>query len=163
MRKRRAEEAEDGSDASALASGEPGLNHLLARELRGLRPDAAQPGASAGERVTFATLSREVRAVKERLARERAERERQARERHLKRIHDQWDDHWRQATQAAERGSGWGYDKATQTLVEMREVAAHFGEREQFREQVLAWVQPHLKRRALIKRLAEQGFPLPDA
>jgi hypothetical protein len=63
LRKRRAEEAEDGADASALASGEPGLNHLLARELRGLRPDATQPDAPAGERVTFATLSREARAV----------------------------------------------------------------------------------------------------
>ncbi|MDE3230787.1 MAG: hypothetical protein KGO05_12990 [Chloroflexota bacterium] len=113
--------------------------------------------------MTFAMLSREAHAIKDRLAREQAERERQARERHLKSIHDQWDDYWRQATEAAERGSGWGYDKATQTLVEMREVAAHFGEREQFREQVLAWVQPRLKRPALIKRLAEQGFALPDA
>ena len=144
-----------------LANGEPGLRYELVRELRALRPAASDAGASAGEHVAFAALSQESQAVKERLERERREREIQAQERRFRQIHDHQDEYWRRATDAVERSSGAGYDEATNTLIELREVAAHFGETPQFLERFRAWAQPHLKRPAFVKRLEAQRFQLP--
>ncbi len=146
-----------------LANGEPGLQHALARELRSLRPTATDADAAAGERVPFATLSQEREGVRERLEREQREQQLQAQERRFHQIHKRQDEYWQRATAAVERGSGPGYDEATQTLVELREVAAHFGETPQFQERFRAWAQPHLKRPAFVKRLEAQRFKLPDA
>jgi hypothetical protein len=61
------------------------------------------------------------------------------------------------------RGSGAGYDEATRLLVELREVAARFGETRQFQQRFVGWVQPHLRRLAFVKRLQAQRFALPEA
>ena len=61
------------------------------------------------------------------------------------------------------RGSGTGYDEAAQVLVELREVANHFKETAEFQERFRAWVRPHLRRPAFIKRLQTRKFPLPEA
>ncbi|HKV85373.1 MAG TPA: hypothetical protein VJN88_12515 [Ktedonobacterales bacterium] len=142
-----------------LARNEPGLSRLLLNELRALRPTPAPP---AGERVTYATLRAESEGIKGEMERARREREQQARMRRLRQIHDHQDEHWRRITEAAERGSGAGYDEATRLLVELRAVADHFGETRPFQNRFYSWVQPHLRRPALAKRLLAQRFTLPD-
>ncbi|MGH2487304.1 MAG: hypothetical protein ACRDHE_14950, partial [Ktedonobacterales bacterium] len=128
-----------------LARNEPGLSRLLLNELRALRPSPAPP---VGERVTYATLLAESAGIKGEMERVRREREQLAHEQRLREIHDRRDEHWQRATEAAERGSGTGYDDATGLLIELRAVADHFGETRQFQERFREWVQPHLRRPA---------------
>jgi hypothetical protein len=149
-----------------LARGEPGLSRRLLRELREL----SQPGQgkrsaplSRGERVTYAILLKESRAIRAGWEREKREQERLARERQLQQIHDHPDQYWHQADLAVMRGSGAGYDEAAHLLSELREVAERFQETGRFHERFRAWVQPHLRRPALVKRLQDRRFPLPDA
>lgn len=145
-----------------LARNEPGLSRLLVRELRELSQDTHSE-QSTGERITYATLLAESKAVKAQLERERREQEQAARQRHLQNIHDHQNDYWQQVDEAVMRGSGTGYDEAAQVLVELREVANHFKETEEFQERFRAWVRPHLRRPAFIKRLQTHRFPLPEA
>jgi len=145
-----------------LAHNEPGLSHLLVRELRELSQDK-HAEQSTGERVTYSTLLTESKAVKAQLERERREQAQAARQRHLQDIHKHQNNYWHQVDEAVMRGSGTGYDEAAQVLVELREVANHFNETEEFQERFRAWVRPHLRRPAFIKRLQTHKFPLPEA
>ena len=86
-----------------------------------------------------------------------------ARQRHLQDIHDHQDDYWRQVDQAVTRGTGSGYDEAVRLLVELREAAGQFKETQEFQEHFRAWVRPHLRRPAFIKRLQDRKFTLPEA
>jgi hypothetical protein len=146
-----------------LACNEPGLSRLLVKELRELGQGETRVTPPEGERVTYATLLAESKAIKARLERERREQAQLAHLRHLQEIHDHQEDYWRQANQAAARGSGTGYDEAVKLLVELREVADQFKEGQQFQEYFRAWVQPHMRRPALIKRLQGHKFVLPEA
>ena len=144
-----------------LIRNESGLSRLLISELRALRPES---GASAprGQPVNFATLLAESDAIRQQIEREQREREERARQKRRQVVHDHQDDYWRQATEAAERGSGYGYDLATGMLVELRAVADHYGEMEVFEQRLRDWVASHLRRPALVKRLRDNDFPLPD-
>ena len=144
-----------------LIRNESGLSRLLISELRALRPES---GASAprGQPVNFATLLAESDAIRQQIEREQREREERARQKRRQVVHDHQDDYWRQATEAAERGSGYGYDLATGVLVELRAVADHYGEMEVFEQRLRDWVASHLRRPALVKRLRDNDFPLPD-
>jgi len=146
-----------------LAQNEPGLSRLLVKELRELGQDKTSATPPTGERVPYAMLLDESRLVKAQLERERREQERLARERHLQNIHDHQEDYWRQADQAAERGTGGGYDNATQLLVELRDVAAQFKETEEFQERFRRWIRSHLRRPAFLKRLQANKFSVPEA
>jgi hypothetical protein len=146
-----------------LACNEPGLSRLLVKELRELGQGETRVTLPEGERITYATLLAESKAIKARLERERREQAQLAHLRHLQEIHDHQEDYWRQANQAAARGSGTGYDEAVKLLVELREVADQFKEGQQFQEYFRAWVQPHMRRPALIKRLQGHKFVLPEA
>ena len=55
------------------------------------------------------------------------------------------------------------YKDAVEFLVDLRDAAAKFNETQEFQSRFCAWVQPHLRRPALIKRLRERGFTLPEA
>ena len=83
--------------------------------------------------------------------------------RHLQYIHDHQETYWRQANEAAERGSGAGYDEAVGILIELREATDQFNESREFQRRFLNWVRPHLRRPAFIKRLQLHKFPLPEA
>jgi hypothetical protein len=160
-----------------LARHEPNLSRLLVKELRELNAKSqtgqADQGAnrkhpsgsvpSTGERVPYPTLFAEGQAVRAQRERERRARERLAREQHLRDIHDHPDVYWRQVDEAVDRGSGAGYEQATQALLELRAAAKHFQETAQFDARFAAWVQPHLRRPALIKRLRDQQFAVPTA
>jgi hypothetical protein len=145
-----------------LARNEPGLGYQLARELRELGRPNTQATKRPGKYVTFATLLRESWAIREQWEREKREREALARQRHLQAVHDSQDEYWRRVEEAAERGSGPGYDEAVHILIELRTVADHFGEIEAFERRFRTWVRPHLRRPALVKRLRDEDLPLPE-
>jgi len=146
-----------------LARNEPGLSRLLIRELRELSRDKSGATPPAGEHVTYATLLAESKTIRAQLERERREQERLARERHLQDIRDHQENYWRQVDEAVTRGTGTGYDEALRLLVELRDAADHFKEIEEFQERFRAWVPPHLRRPASVKRLQAHKFTLPEA
>ena len=146
-----------------LAHNEPGLSRLLVRELRELGQDKSRVTPSTGEHVTYATLLVESKAITAQLEREKREQEQAARLRHLQEIHDHQDAYWHQVEQAVMRGTGTGYDEAVRLLVELREATEQFKETQQFQERFRAWVRPHLRRPAFVKRLQTHKFTLPEA
>ena len=154
---------DDEEDDDEEESNEPGLSRLLVRELRELSRDTTRATPTTGERVTYATLLTESKTIRALLERERREQEEAAHLRHLQNIRDHQDDYWQQVDAAALLGTGGGYDEAVKLLVELREAADQFKETEQFQTRVRAWVRPHLRRPALVKRLQERKFTLPEA
>ncbi|HCF85670.1 MAG TPA: hypothetical protein DEV72_10755 [Ktedonobacter sp.] len=146
-----------------LAHNEPGLSRLFVKELRELSQDKTTAMPPTGEHVTYARLLAESKAVKVQLEREQREQEQAARLRHLQDIRDQQDDYWHQVDLAVMRGTGTGYDEALRLLIELREAADQFKEMQEFQGRFRAWVQPHLRRPAFIKRLQDRKFTLPEA
>ncbi len=146
-----------------LAHNEPGLSRLLVRELRELGQDKTRVTPPTGEHVTYATLLAESKAIKTQLEREKREQEQLARLRHLQDIHDHRDEYWHQVEQAVSRGTGSGYDEGVRLLVELREAAEQFKESQEFQDRFRAWVRPHLRRPAFVKRLQTHKFSLPEA
>ena len=146
-----------------LARNEPGLSRLLVKELRELSQDKTRTTPPTGEHVTYATLLAESKAIKAQLEREKREPEQLVRQRHLQDIHDHQDDYWQQVELAVTRSTGAGYDEAVRVLIELREVADHFKETQEFQERFRAWVRPHLRRPAFVKRLQARKFTLPEA
>ncbi|HEY1352104.1 MAG TPA: hypothetical protein VGF67_20985 [Ktedonobacteraceae bacterium] len=145
-----------------LARNEPGLSHLLVGELRELGQQMGRAQQAQGERVPYATLLTESKALRRQLEQERQKQEQQALLRRLQEIHDHAQRYWQQAEQAAARGTGSAYDEATRLLVDLRDAARSFHEDEKFQEDFLAWVRPHLRRPALLNRLQEKRFPVPQ-
>jgi hypothetical protein len=146
-----------------LAGNEPGLSRLLVKELRELGQDKTRATPSTGEHVTYATLLDESKAIEAQLEREKREQAQLARQRHLQDIHDHQDDYWHQVDLAVARGSGTGYDEAARLLIELRGAAEQFKETQEFQERFHAWVRPHLRRPALVKRLQDRKFTWPEA
>jgi len=146
-----------------LARNEPGLSRLLVKELRELGQDKNRATPSTGEHVTYARLLAESKAIKAQLEREKREQEQAARRRHLQSMHDHQDDYWHQVDLAVMRNSGAGYDEAVRVLIELRGVADQFKETQEFQERFRAWVRPHLRRPAFVKRLQAHKFTLPEA
>ncbi|HEY4036108.1 MAG TPA: hypothetical protein VGL94_19290 [Ktedonobacteraceae bacterium] len=146
-----------------LAHNESGLSRRLVKELRELGQDKTRAMPSTGEHVTYATLLAESKIIKAKQEREKHEQEQLARQRHLQNIHTHQDDYWHQADLAATRKSGSGYDEAVRLLSELREVADQFKESQQFQARFATWVRPHLRRPALIQRLKDRKFALPEA
>jgi hypothetical protein len=144
-----------------LAHNEPGLSRLLLKELRELNPGKASPALPIGERVPYATLLTESRTIKAQLEREERERQQEMHRLHLQDIHDHQENYWHQVDQAVTRGSGTGYDEAVRLLIELREAANQFQVNQEFQERFSAWVRPHLRRPAFVKRLQARTFPLP--
>ena len=146
-----------------LARNEPGLSRLLVRELRQLSQNKTRAMPPTGERVSYDELLVESKAINARLEREKREREEVERLRHLQDIHDHQGDYWHQVDQEVVRGSGPGYDEAVRVLVELRGAANQFNETLEFQDRFRAWVRPHLRRPAFVKRLQVHKFTLPEA
>jgi hypothetical protein len=146
-----------------LVRNEPGLSRTLVNELRGLGPDAKPTERPAGERVTHANLQAEAMAIRAQREAARIERERQAHEQRLRELHEHEDTYWRQLDRDMARGSGSGYDAAASLLAELRESATHFQDPEGFGHRFQAWMQPHLRRPAFVKRLRDRRFALPQS
>jgi hypothetical protein len=144
-----------------LVRNESGLSRLLVKELRELGRGKMRATPPTGKHVTYATLLAESEAVKARLKREKYEQEQLARQRHLQEIHDRQDAYWHDVDKAAGRGTGTGYDEALRLLIELREAADLFKETPEFQAHFRTWVQSHLRRPALLKRLLDRKFPLP--
>jgi hypothetical protein len=146
-----------------LAKNEPGLSRRLVKELRALGQGNTSATSPPGEHVTYAKLLAESKAIKAAWEREQREQEELARQRHMQHVHEHQDEYWQRVERAVTRASGTGYDEAAGVLSELREVADHFQETQQFQARFRTWVHPHLRRPAFIKRLQERQFPLPEA
>jgi hypothetical protein len=145
-----------------LARNESGLSRVLVKELRELGQGKTRVTSPKGERVTYATLLAESKAMKARLERERREQEQLARLRHLQDVHNQQEDYWHQIEQAVTRKSGTSYDEAVRLLVDLRDAADQFKETQQFQARFLAWVQSYMRRPSLLERLYKNKFSLPQ-
>ena len=139
------------------------MSRLLVKELRELGQGKTRATPPTGEHVGYATLLAESKAIKTQLEHEKREQERLARQRHLQEIHDHRDEYWHQVEQAVSRGTGSGYDEGVRLLVELREAAEQFKESQEFQDRFRAWVRPHLRRPAFVKRLQTHKFSLPEA
>ncbi len=146
-----------------LARNEPGLGRKLLYELRELGQGKSVGAPATGKRIPYPTLVAESKAVKDQLERERREEKRLERLRHLQEVHERQEDYWRRAEQGAQRGIASGYDEALQSLIELRDAAEQFNESQQFQQRFSAWIQSHLRRPALLKRLQANRFSLPEA
>jgi hypothetical protein len=135
----------------------------VVKELRELGLDKTTATPSTGEHVSYATLLTESQAIEAQLERERREQQQLARQRHLQDVHDNQDTYWHQIDVAATRGSGAGYDEAVRLLIELRDTAEQFKETQEFQARFRAWVRPHLRRPAFVKRLQDRKFSLPQA
>jgi hypothetical protein len=145
-----------------LARNEPGLSRLLVKDLRELGQGKTKVTPSEGERVTYAMLLAETKAIEARRERERLEQEQLARLRHLQEVHDRQEEYWRRIEQAVTRKSGTAYDEAVRLLIDLRDAADHFKETQQFQARYLTWVRSYMKRPALLERLYKNKFSLPQ-
>jgi hypothetical protein len=145
-----------------LANNEPGLSRLLVKELRDLGAPKTKATPPTGERVTYTQLVDESKAIKTQREREKREQERLARQRHLQEVHDHQEEYWQQINQAVERPSGARYEEAVRMLVDLRDAAKHFEESEKFQTRFRSWVVSYLRRPALVKRLQDRQFPIPE-
>jgi hypothetical protein len=143
-----------------LAHNEPGLSRLLIAELRELNPNKTRVLLPEGERVPYATLLAESQAVQAQLAREKRAKEEAVRLRRLQDVHAHQDTFWGQVNFAAIQGTSTGYDEALQGLIELRDAANQFNEGEAFQER---FQKSHLRRPALLRRLREHNFRVPEA
>lgn len=141
-----------------LAQNEPGLSRLFLRELRELNRDKTSETLPTGERVTYATLLAESKGIRTRLEREKREQAEAERRRHFQEVDEQKDSYWQQADDAAQRGVASGYDEATRLLIELRDAADYFKESQAFQARFRVWVQSHLRRPSLLKRLQSHNF-----
>ena len=146
-----------------LARNGPGLSRLLIKELRELSQGKTRAAPATGEPITYATLLAESKAIQAKLEREKYEQEQQTRQRHRQAIRDHQDEYWQRAELAVKRQLGAGYDEAVQLLSELREVADHYKETQEFQARFHTWVRSHLRRPALVKRLQDRKFTLPEA
>jgi hypothetical protein len=142
-----------------LARNEAGLSNLLVRELRELG-GTNKTTAPEGERITYAKLLAESRDIEERREREQREQEQLARQRYLQNIHEQPNTYWDKVEQAVKRTTASGYDEALGLLVDLRDAAEYFQESQQFQTRFQSWVQPHVRRQSLIKRLIDNDFKI---
>jgi len=145
-----------------LAQNEPGLSRLFVRELRELGLGKTLAPLPSGERVPYATLLAESKVAKAEIERERRRQEQLAHQRHLQDLYEYRDTYWRQVEREAQRGNSSGYDAATRLLIDLRESAEHFQASQEFQERFSTWIQSHLRRPALLKRLQGYKFTLPD-
>lgn len=145
-----------------LAHNEQGLNRLFVRELRERNLSKASPLLSANERVPYTTLLIESEATKARLERESHEQQRQARQSHLQYVHDHRDELWQRVYQEVARGTSSGYDQGTMLLVDLCDAARVYQGEPAFSAQFSTWVRSQLRRPALLRRLRENGFIVPQ-
>ena len=144
-----------------LARNEPGLSRQLVKELRTLGKGKSKAAPSTAEHVSYIKLLKASKVIEKQLAHEKYEQEQLAHHRHLQNVYNQQEDYWRKADLAAARATSVGYEEAVQLLTELREVATNFNETQKFEERFRGWVQNHLKRPSLLKRLQNNNFTLP--
>jgi len=106
-----------------------------------------------------AEKARQVRKEKERKARkQRQTKRRKERRAYLKKISMDFPRAWESVREPVERGSGRGYDEACSILVDIFEAYALFATKKQFQEELKAFMDKHMRRKALIQRLMKAGM-----
>ncbi len=80
------------------------------------------------------------------------------REAYLKHLAKDFSKIWRSIQQTVKRGSGLAYDEVCRSIVDISEAHARFGNRKRFEQELKKFMSDHMRRRALIQRLAKAGI-----
>ncbi|MCB0597118.1 MAG: hypothetical protein H6557_25265 [Lewinellaceae bacterium] len=140
---------------SRLLRGEPRLELLLKKRLEKLSPRQAGPAQPELSPAELRKLS--VEKEQERKAREKAE----AQASHVKRMKElagQEADLWKGVVYNIERKTGTSYDLATESLKDLKALAAFQGKEAAFQAKMEELRQQYARRGALIKRWEEAGL-----
>lgn len=117
------------------------------------------PRRKVGELRQSTEKIRQLRLEKQEHARKQDElKRRKARESHLKELSNDFAKVWESIRKPVERGTGGGYDEACRALVDIAEAYALFSTGEQFQKELKKFMADHLRRKALIQRLAKAGI-----
>jgi len=127
---------------------------------RALRANKNNPsGRTVKELRNNAKKARQIRMERERRDRERLEaRLRMEREAYLKKLSEDFPKAWRSFAETVKRGSGLAYDEACQMLVDISEAHELFEDKQQFQKKLGNFMDSNMRRKALIKRMAEAGI-----
>lgn len=150
-------EAERNSFLVRVARGEPRVDIELLRRLRELGGNAGKQAASPSRR-SFASIrvaAEEIRQRRQEHERQEAER---ARLRRLEELSGRESALWEQVTLLIKQMTAKSYDEAVAILSDLREIAAHRGERKQFSVRVAAIRSEYSNRSALLKRMRDAGL-----
>lgn len=148
----------------ALGQGQEAERQVKSRYaawLKAQRPSSS--AASIRRRVAeLRELAGSAAAVRrEREAKVRAKQEasrRRQREVHLRRLMAEPDTHWKTADSHAARGVASGYEQTVHMLVDLAEGYALVSSREAFDRKLRRFLDPHARRAALLRRLADAGL-----
>jgi hypothetical protein len=136
------------------------LKHSFMAWWRGLQSDKAEaPRRTVGE------LRRNAEKVEkihlEQRKRDRIQRKSQRqkeREAYLKTLSKNFPKMWKLVQQTVKRGSGLAYDEACRSIVDISEAYTLLGNHRRFRQELKKFMANHMRRKALIQRLAKVGI-----
>jgi len=112
-----------------------------------------------GELRQNAEKARQIRLEKQKRDRKRREiKRREKRKAYLKNLSNDFPKAWESVREPVERGSGRGYDEACRALVDIAEAYALFATKKQFQKELKKFMTGHMRRKALIQRLAKTGI-----
>jgi len=122
----------------------------------------ATPGAACRTVAELHQLADEVEQIRQRQeaeerARAEAERRKQ-READLATLARDFDRAWAAAHQQAARGVAAAYDDVRRAVVDLAEAYERHATREQFEQALQRFMEPHIRRTALVKRLSDSGL-----
>lgn len=117
------------------------------------------PRRTVGKLHENAETARQIRMEKQRRDHKRLEsRLRKEREAYLKNLSEDFPGAWKSAAETVERGSGPAYDETCHILVDICEAYELLANKQQFQRELKKFMASHMRRKALIKRLAVAGI-----
>lgn len=117
------------------------------------------PRRTVGELWEYAKKVEKIRLDLE--SRERMQQEikcRKEREVYLKNISKDFPKMWKSIQQTVKRGSGLAYDDACRSMIDISEAYTLIGNSKGFRQELNKFMNSHMRRKALIQRLAKAGI-----
>ncbi|WP_148278028.1 hypothetical protein [Desulfobacula toluolica] len=125
--------------------------------LQGDKPQT--PRRTLGELLKNAKKAEKIRLDLESLEQMQQEiKRRKEREVYLKNISKDFPKIWKSVQQIVKRGSGLAYDEACRSILDISEAYSLIGNSRSFRQELNKFMTSHMRRRALIQRLAKVGI-----
>lgn len=127
------------------------------KNLQGDKPQT--PRRTLGELLKNAKKAEKMRLDLESFEQMQQEiKRRKEREVYLKGISKDFPKIWKSVQQIVKRGSGLAYDEACRFILDISEAYSLIGNRRSFRQELNKFMTSHMRRRALIQRLAKVGI-----
>lgn len=139
---------------------ERSVRHQFASWRHGSQTGATdEPRCTVGELRKNIEKARLIRMEKQKQDQEQQKiKRRERRNAYLENISIDFPKAWSSVKEAAERGSGRGYDEACHLLVDIAEAYDLFETKKQFQKELKRFMAGHLRRKALIERLVKAGI-----